>query len=240
MLEVENLTKHYGGVAAINGLSFSLEHGICAVLGPNGAGKTTLLRVVAGAVTASDGTVTLDGVDILADRARARRHVSYLSDSVPLYKDLSVEEHLTYRGRLKGLSGIRLRARLRHVMEAFDLKNIGTARTGSLSAGQRKRVGIADAMLCETRVLLIDEPFAGLDAEHVSSVIEAFSIASKHANILFATHDLSVVSKIDGQAIVLYAGRLAGMLPVQSPELPPLAERYLECVNKANFAEATK
>lgn len=240
MLEVENLTKRYGGKAAIRGLSFKLEPGICAVLGPNGAGKTTLLRTLAGAEHASEGLIALDGVDLLADRVHARRHTSYLSDCVPLYKDLSVEEHLTYRGRLKGLSGIRLRARLRHVMEVLDLKSISTIRTGALSAGQRKRVGIADAMLCETRVLLIDEPFAGLDSDHISSVIDAFSIVSKHANVLIATHDLASVSKIDGLAIVLYSGGMAGMMPTASSGLPPLSERYLDCVNKAHFAEVTK
>ena len=240
MLEVRQLTRTFGRHEAVSGLTFSLDSGICVVAGPNGAGKTTLLRTIVGADKAADGSVLLDGIDVFAEPMRAHRHISYLSDTVPLYKDLTVEEHLTYRGRLKGLSGRRLRARLRHVIEALDLKGIATVRTGALSAGQRKRTGIADAMLCDTRVLLIDEPFAGLDEEHVTPLLEILSTAAKHAIVLLATHDLYAFANQDGQCLVLHSGHFAGLIPLVSEDGVPLAKRYSACLERARIEEVAK
>ena len=239
MLEVRNLTKFFGRKAALSGLTFNLEPGICFVVGPNGAGKTTLLRTLIGAAKPSDGSVVLDGIDVFNEPLRAWRHMSYLSDAVPLYNDLSVEEHLEYRGRLKGLSGIRLRARLRHVIEALDLKNLATVRNAALSAGQRKRVGIADALLCETRVLLIDEPFAGLDREHVDPLCNELALVAKHANVLLATHDIETATKMAGNALVLYEGHLAGILPLE-PQAESFCRQYDACIKDAKIAEASK
>lgn len=239
MLEVRDLSKHFGGKTALSGLTFNLEPGICFVVGPNGAGKTTLLRTLIGAEKATDGSVFLDGIDVFGDPLRAWRHMSYLSDAVPLYNDLSVEEHLEYRGRLKGLSGIRLRARLRHVIEAMDLKNLVATRNVSLSAGQRKRVGIADALLCETRVLLIDEPFAGLDREHIEPVCAELALVAKHANVLLATHSIEIAAKMTGEALVLHEGHLAGKLPLE-PQPESFGLHYDECIRNAKIAEASK
>ena len=240
MLEVRQLTRCFGRYEAISGLTFSLDSGICLVTGPNGAGKTTLLRTLVGADKAADGSVTLDGLDVFADPMRAHRHMSYLADTVPLYKDLTVEEHLTYRGRLKGLSGRRLRARLRHVIEALDLKGLATVRTAALSAGQRKRAGIADAMLCETRVLLIDEPLAGLDEEHVGPLIDVLATVAKHSIVLLATHDLYAFDDQEGQALVLHAGHFAGLIPIVAEDGAQLAKRYSDCLEKARIEEVAK
>ena len=109
MLEVRNLVKRYGAATALADVSFSLDPGICAIVGPNGAGKTTLLRTVTGAERADSGSVSLDGMDVYASAPRIFRHIAYLSDQVPLYRDLTVEDHLLYRGRLKGLVPRRLR-----------------------------------------------------------------------------------------------------------------------------------
>ncbi len=240
MLEVRNLTRRFGRHEAVSDVSFDLDAGVCAVIGPNGAGKTTLLRAIVGADHASSGSVLLDGIDVFAEPMRAHRHISYLADAVPLYGDLTVEEHLTYRGRLKGLSGRRLRARLRHVIEALDLKGIATARTSSLSAGQRKRAGIADAILCETRALLIDEPFAGLDVEHVGPLLEIFQTLAKHTIVMLATHDIPAVSRLDGKCLVLHAGRLAGEIDVSQPDGGPLEARYAACLAEARIAEVSQ
>ncbi|MBQ6924850.1 MAG: ABC transporter ATP-binding protein [Kiritimatiellae bacterium] len=240
MLEVRQLTRTFGRRPAVAGLTFTLDAGICVVAGPNGAGKTTLLRTLVGADRASDGSVLLDGLDVFADPIRAHRHMSYLADTVPLYKDLTVEEHLTYRGRLKGLSGRRLRARLRHVIEALDLKTLATVRTAALSAGQRKRAGIADALLCETRMLLIDEPFAGLDQDHVEPLLDLFATTAKHAIVLLATHNIPAVSRLDGQCLILHAGRLAGLIPLAAEDGEPLERRYADCLENARIEEAAQ
>ena len=213
MLEVEKLVRRYGDTSALAGVSFSLNPGICAVVGPNGAGKTTLLRAITGAECADSGSVTLDGMDVHASIPRIFRHISYLSDRVPLYTDLSVEDHLVYRGRLRGLAPLRIRARIRHLAEALDLKPIFAKRTGTLSAGQRKRVGIADAMLTDVRVLAIDEPFEGLDAPHAALATAAFASISRHTLVILATHRPDLLANIPGTCLVLASGVLVAHFP---------------------------
>lgn len=219
MLEVSDLTKRYGRSAALRGVSFQLENGFCLVAGANGAGKTTLLRVLAGASHASAGSASLDGINLFADPFLSHRLTSYLSDRVPLYDDLSTEDHLIYRGRLKGLSGMRLRARVRRVVEDFDLGAFRLERISRLSAGQRRRVGLADALLLDARLLLVDEPFAGLDESHARRVAELLADAGRHAVVLAATHAISTAEGLDGTCLVLSSGRLAARIPF-SAETP--------------------
>lgn len=236
MLSAKDISVRYGRVAAISNVSFDLDTGLCLVCGESGAGKTTLLRAVCGVARAS-GSASLDGLDIAADPMRARRHISYLPDSSPLYPDLTVEEHLSYRGRLKGLSGRRLWARMRHVMEALDLKDLATRRTVALSAGQRRRAAIADALLCDTRLLLLDDPFAGLDEPHARSLLETLAPVAKHAIILLATHDLDLVSQAAGaKCLVLDGGRLAAIMDADGDG--PLAARCEAAAKKARLLEA--
>lgn len=231
-LELRELTKRFGKTVALDQLTLTLEPGIVFATGPNGAGKTTMLRLAAGLLRPSSGSVFLGDTDIAADPMKARRYTSYLSDTVPLYGDLSIEEHLTYRGRLKGLSGQRLRARLRHVMEHFDLLQHSGERTVSLSAGLRKRVGIADAMLTDSRLLLVDEPFAGVDDEHVKLIAAEFATAAKRGIVLLATHRLDIAGTLPGSCVVLNAGTLAGVIPSVSPDAP-LTERYAKTLSRS-------
>lgn len=218
MLEAAKLRKTYGNTVALAGASFSLAPGICIVAGPNGAGKTTLLRAVTGAERADSGTVALDGMDVYSDNLRVFRHISYLSDRVPLYADLTVEDHLRYRGRLKGLVPRRLRARLRHVTDALDLRPVFTKRTGALSAGQRKLVGIADAMLTDSRLLAIDEPFAGMDDLHCETLAAALKSVSRHTLVLLATHRFDVLERLEGTCMVLAAGEIASIFTFGGPD----------------------
>lgn len=211
MLEAEKLFKSYRGTTALAGVSFSLGPGLCVVAGPNGAGKTTLLRALTAADPADTGRVLLDGMDVYGDNPRIRRHISYLSDNVPLYRDLTVEDHLQYRGRLKGLPPRRLRARVRHVTDLLDLRPIFANRTSALSAGQRKRVGIADAMLTDTRVLAIDEPFDGLDADHRVLLAKALRGVARHTLVLLATHVFDALEGDTGSCIVLSRGEVAAL-----------------------------
>ena len=236
MLEATKLRKNYGGTVALDSVSLSLNPGICIVAGPNGAGKTTLLRTVSGAEHPTSGSVTLDGMDVHGDSLRMRRQISYLSDAVPLYRDLSVEDHLLYRGRLKGLSAMRLRARIRHVSELLDLKPIYTRPTASLSGGQRKRVGIADAMLTEVRLLAIDEPFAGVDETHCEMLVAAFASVSRHTLVMLATHRLDSAALLGGTCVVLASGALAATFPCSaSPGGGSLAAGVAEAV-RAHYA----
>lgn len=208
MLEVKKLSKSFGATRALSDLSFSLERGVCVVSGPNGAGKTTLLRTICGIEFPTHGEIEIDGIDSLRDPFRARRVVSYLSDSAPLYNDLTVEGHLIYRGRLKGLSGKRLRARIRHVTEIFDLKPIFTKKNRLLSQGEKKRVALADAVLVDCRLLALDDPFAGLDDSHIAPILAAIRVIGRHCVVLLATHALSDVSPIADSCLLLSSGNL--------------------------------
>ena len=225
MLEAVKLERRYGATPALAGVSFSLPPGICAVTGPNGAGKTTLLRAVTGAERADSGTLALDGADVYSSIPKIFRHISYLSDRVPLYSDLNVEDHLLYRGRLKGLSPRRLRARIRHLADILDLTPVFAKRTSSLSAGQRKRAGIADALLSDVRLLAIDEPFEGLDAPHCAMVADALAGIARHTLVMLATHRADVLDGHSGTCLVLSSGALAAQFPFGPGDATPLAPR---------------
>lgn len=233
MLEVLEISKTFGGTVALDGISIKLTPGIYLVAGPNGAGKTTLLRTVTGAEYPSSGSVILEGKDYFANRAQMRRYINYLSDSVPLYNDMTVEGHLVYRGRLKGLSSRRLRARVRHVTESLGLKAIFTKSISTLSAGQRKCVGIADAMLTDSRILAIDEPFDALDSLHCEMLCKALATAARHTVILLATNRLDAAESIDGQCIVLTAGSLAGVFDIaKRPEGMTISQAVSETLRQ--------
>lgn len=210
MLEVCGLSRNFGRTAALDAVSFRLDSGVCTVIGPNGAGKTTLLRTLAGALHPTRGTASLDGVDIFNDPFAAHAKMSYLSDKVPLYTDLTVEEHLIYRGRLKALSGVRLRARVRKVINALDLGEIARERITRLSAGQRKRTGLADAFLTDCKLYLVDEPFAGLDEMHAAKFTEYVRDIAQRATVMMATHEIEIAEKCGGKFMVLREGRLLG------------------------------
>lgn len=242
MLEVEKLRKRYGNTTALSDVTFSLPPGICIVAGPNGAGKTTLLRAITGAERADSGTVTIDGIDVYGGGIRMLRHISYLSDRVPLYADLTVEDHLNYRGKLKGISPRRLRARIKHLSDLLDLRPVFTKRTSALSAGQRKRVGIADAMLTDSRLLAIDEPFAGLDKQHCEILAKALASFSRHTLVMLATHRFDATEGLSGKCLVMSSGELAGIFDFggEAADQPPLGERVADTIRNfyANGQEA--
>lgn len=231
MLEVEKLRKRYGNTTALADVTFSLPPGICVVAGPNGAGKTTLLRAVTGAERADSGTVRIDGIDVYGG-VRMLRHISYLSDRVPLYADLTVEDHLNYRGKLKRMSPRRLRARIKHLSDLLDLRPVFTKRTSALSAGQRKRVGIADAMLVDSRLLAIDEPFAGLDREHCEILAKALASFSRHTLVMLATHRFDIAEGLSGKCLVLSSGEIAGIFDFggEATGRQPLGDRVADTI----------
>lgn len=240
MLEARNLVYCYGRFKALSGISFRAETGVNIVTGPNGAGKTTLLRVVAGLLPPARGRILLDGVDLIAQREAARASLSYLPDSVPLYYDLTVAEHLTYRAQLKGFTGRRLRARLRHVAETFDLRSLVNVRTGRLSAGQKRLVGLADAFLSESRLLILDEPFADLDDTHSRALCAALASTARHAVVLVATHCFHPLPGLEGRCVVLSAGTLAGVIPLSGAGLEPLRDRVATTIVSGSGKEAPR
>ncbi len=211
MLEVQHLAKRFGTVRALDDVSFSLASGgIHGLVGSNGAGKSTLIKVVAGYLMPSAGRVFVGEFDLLAFPRACRRLTGYLPEGCPLYNEFRVGEHLRYRAQLKGLHGRRLRVRLRHVMAVCNLGELHRKVIRRLSLGERQRVGLADAILTEPRLLLLDEPFAGLDALQMKACCDMLNEMSRHSTILMATHRLDVVEQLCRSCTLLEAGRVLG------------------------------
>jgi ABC-2 type transport system ATP-binding protein len=209
MITVENLTKKYAGLTAIEQLTFEVEKGeIVGFLGPNGAGKTTTMRILSAYLPATSGRVRLAGHDVFTDSLRARSHLGYLPENVPLYQDMRVDEYLRFRGSLKGLSGRKLRGRVGVTKELCGLPEVGRKRIGTLSKGYRQRVGLAEALIHEPEILILDEPTIGLDPNQIRQVRDLIrSLGGKHT-ILLSTHILSEVEATCSRVLIINRGRI--------------------------------
>jgi ABC-2 type transport system ATP-binding protein len=182
MIKVEQLTKKYSGVTAISDLSFEVGKGeIVGFLGPNGAGKSTTMRILSSFMPATSGRASIAGHDVFSDSLKARMHLGYLPESVPLYGDMRVSEYLRYRGSLKGLSGKKLRNRVDVVKELCSVKDVENKLIATLSKGYRQRVGLAEALVHEPDLLILDEPTIGLDPNQIRQVRELIkSLGERH------------------------------------------------------------
>src|SRR5262249_25261572 len=191
MIEVDGLTKYYGSLPAIQGISFRVEQGeILGFLGPNAAGKTTTMRILAGCLAASQGTARIAGYDIFEQSLEARRSLGYLPELVPPYPEMGVGEYLAYAGWLRGLTARALSERLDEVVTRCGLVEERRKLIGRLSKGYRQRVGLAQAMLHNPPVLILDEPTVGLDPRQIIEVRELIrGLASDHT-VLLSTHIL--------------------------------------------------
>lgn len=209
MIEVEELTKKYAGLTAIDNLSFHVGKGeIVGFLGPNGAGKTTTMRILSSYLPATSGRASIAGYDIFQDSLKARAHLGYLPENVPLYTDMRVGEYLRFRGSLKGLSGARLKARVGAVKELCDLKLVESKLIGNLSKGFKQRVGLAEAMVHEPDLLILDEPTIGLDPNQIRQVRELIKSLGEQHTILLSTHLLSEVEMTCSRVIIINHGRI--------------------------------
>ena len=164
MIEVHGLTKYYGSRAAIRDLSFTVPRGeIAGFIGPNGAGKSTTMRILAGFLSATEGTARAAGHDVATEGEAARRRIGFMPENNPLHADMRVREYLKFRARLKGLNRQNSRERVDAVLDQFDLTEVRGQMIGTLSKGYRQRVGLADALVHEPDLLILDEPTRGID-----------------------------------------------------------------------------
>ena len=181
MITVEHLTRRFADVVAVDDISFHIERGeVVGFLGPNGAGKTTTMRIITGFLPATAGTVTVAGYDVAAQSLEARRHIGYLPENVPLYPEMRVSEYLDFRGKLKGLPRQRRRSRAAEVMERCGVVAVARTVIGRLSKGYRQRVGVADALLADPEILILDEPTIGLDPNQIRQVRQLINHMTHH------------------------------------------------------------
>jgi ABC-2 type transport system ATP-binding protein len=209
MIKVENLTKRYAGQPAIQDLNFEVSQGeIMGFLGPNGAGKTTTMRILAGFMPPTSGRATVAGFDVFGQSLQARAHLGYMPENVPLYSDMRVTEYLNYRAALKGVQHRRAAERVGDVKELCGLKDVENKLIGTLSKGYRQRVGLADALLAEPDLLILDEPTIGLDPNQIRQVRELIKNLGRQHTILLSTHILPEVEMTCSRVIIIHKGRI--------------------------------
>src|SRR6476661_7994294 len=209
MIKVENLTKRYAGQTAIQNLNFEVSRGeIMGFLGPNGAGKTTTMRILAGFMPPTSGRASIAGFDVFGHSLQARAHLGYMPENVPLYSDMRVTEYLNYRTALKGVSHRRIAERVGDVKELCGLKDVERKLIGTLSKGYRQRVGLADALVHDPDILILDEPTIGLDPNQIRQVRELIKNLANKRTVLISTHILPEVEIMCSRVIVIHKGQI--------------------------------
>lgn len=216
MIEVENLVKKYGGHVAVDHLSFHVEKGqIYGFLGPNGAGKSTTMNIMTGYLAATEGSVTINGYDILKQPEEAKKCIGYLPELPPLYQEMTVHEYLTFAAELKKIPKVERKTQIQKAMEKTGIDEISARLIRNLSKGYKQRVGLAQAILGEPEVIILDEPTVGLDPKQIIEIRDLIrSLGEKHTVIL-SSHILSEVSAVCDHIMIISKGKL---LASDSPE----------------------
>jgi ABC-2 type transport system ATP-binding protein len=216
MIEVVNLTKRYAGHTAVSNISFSVARGeIVGLLGPNGAGKSTTMRILSCYLPATSGTVRVAGLDVFRDSQEVRRRIGFMPENNPLYVDMRVREYLTFRARLKGLARRRTRQRVDAVIEQCNLNEVTRRIIGQLSKGYRQRVGLADALVHEPELIILDEPTIGLDPTQIRSVRQLIKNLGQSHTVLISTHILPEAEVTCNRMVIMYEGKI---LAADTPE----------------------
>ena len=209
MIEVENLTKRYGGRAAVRDLSFTVQRGeIVGFLGQNGAGKTTTMRMLSCFMPATSGTARVAGFDVFTQADEVRRRIGYMPEGNPLHVEMRVREYLKFRARLKGLSAGRSRDRVDIVTEQCGLGDVADKVIGTLSGGYRQRVGLADALVHEPELIILDEPTKNLDAHLTRAVRQLIKDVSKDRTVFISSHLLPEVELTCTRVIIIHQGAI--------------------------------
>jgi len=228
LIEAEHLTKRYGAFTAVDDVSFTVGRGeVVGFLGPNGAGKTTTMRMLTGYLPPTAGTARIAGHDVFHASLEARQHIGYMPEGLPLYPEMRVIEYLRYRARLKRVPPRRRRAVLDGCLERCGVRDVARKLVGSLSKGYRQRVGLADALLNDPPILILDEPTIGLDPNQVRQARALIRDLGRDRTVLLSTHILSEVEALCRRALILHRGRLVFSGPVAAEGEAVLQVRVL-------------
>jgi ABC-2 type transport system ATP-binding protein len=208
-IEVEHLAKNYGSVTAVADISFTVKRGeIVGLLGPNGAGKSTTMRILTGYLPATSGSVRICGHAVASHPELTKRHLGYMPENNPLPEDMRVSEYLWFRGRLKEMPRAKLRARIDEVLELCDLKRNRHKIIGNLSKGNKQRVGIAEAILAEPEVIIMDEPTIGLDPKQILIVRDLIASLRGRMSVIISSHILPEIEMTCDRVIIINGGRI--------------------------------
>ncbi|MDR2801955.1 MAG: ATP-binding cassette domain-containing protein [Prevotellaceae bacterium] len=214
MILVDNITKIYGTQKALDGVSFSVQRGeVLGLLGPNGAGKSTLMKILTGYLAPTSGKAVVNGFDMSQQSLEARRTIGYLPENNPLYPDLYVREYLQFMGGLHKL-GRKLNKRIDEVIESAGITAEQHKKIGQLSKGYRQRVGLAQALLHEPPVLILDEPTTGLDPNQIIEIRQLISGLGRERVVLFSTHIMQEVEAVCNRIVIIHQGKLVTDMPL--------------------------
>lgn len=241
MLLVENLVKHYGGHEALKGISFHLEEGqIVGLLGQNGAGKSTTMNIITGYLSATSGDVRIQGIDLLEHPNQAKRLIGYLPEQPPLYDKMTVREYLEFVGELKGLKAKDARQEVKDIMEKIRLTERENMLIRHLSKGYKQRVGLAQALIGDPPLLILDEPMVGLDPNQIIEMRSLIrSLAGTHT-VMISSHILSEIETICDHIIILDEGRIAAKNETKQLEQEHSNQKQLRVIVKGNDQEIHK
>ena len=209
MIHVENLTKYFGPILAVDNLNFEVDRGeIVGFLGPNGAGKSTTIRILTSYLPATSGIARVAGYDVMNQSMDVRRNIGYLPESVPLYPEMRVEEYLLYRARLRGMERRGRQQRVEYCLERCRIREVRRRLIGTLSKGYRQRVGLADAMIHDPQIFILDEPTVGLDPMQIRETLALIKELGQAHTVLLSTHILPEVEAACRRVIIISKGRI--------------------------------
>lgn len=209
MIEISNLTKKFGSNVVLDDISFSVKKGeILGFLGPNGAGKTTTMKIITSFWAPTKGTVSIDGINVMADSMATRKKIGYLPETVPLYDDMRVYEYLKFVAEIRGIDKGKIKERMASVVGSCGLKQVIRKPIEELSKGFRQRVGLAQAIMHEPDILILDEPTTGLDPNQIADIRDLIKEIGREKTIIFSTHILSEVSATCDRAIIINNGKI--------------------------------
>lgn len=240
MVYVHKLTKRYGSLVAVENLSFQLEKGeVLGFLGPNGAGKTTTMRIITGYMPPTKGTVHIEGLDIIDYPLQAKKLIGYLPENPPLYNDMSVSEYLNFVAEIKRIPAKEKRSSIFNVMEQCGLTDVRKRIIGHLSKGYRQRVGIAQALVNNPSVLILDEPTIGLDPKQIIEIRELIKNLSGERTVILSTHILPEVTMICSKVVIINQGKIVLEESLQSisQEIEDTQNLFLRVSRPADGAE---
>ena len=216
MIQVENITKKYGNFTAVDGISFEIDEGeIVGFLGPNGAGKSTTMNMITGFIEPSEGRIIVDGYDISKKPKKAKKQIGYMPEGVPLYRDLTVREFVSYMADLKGCDKKQKKEEIEKVLAETGLTEVQNKLTKNLSRGYKQRISMAGALIGNPKVIILDEPTVGLDPKQVTEIRALIKELGKSHTVILSSHILSEVSQICNRVIIINKGKIVA---IDTPE----------------------
>ena len=238
-LHVRELTKTYGAQTAVRNISLSAQPGeIVGFLGPNGAGKSTTMKIATGYLPPTQGTVEVCGYDVVAEPMAVRRRIGYLPEHNPLYLDMYVHEYLRFIGRMYGRRGKSLTAKVSEMVELCGLTREQNKRIGSLSKGYRQRVGLAQALVHDPEVLILDEPTTGLDPNQLTEIRQLIKNISQNKTVIFSTHIMQEVQALCDRVVIINRGNIVADSSLRDLQRSPTAEAPVGPTVEVEFTQA--